>query len=516
MNTASRMETKGQANKIQISQETADLLTENGKGHWIQQRKDLIVAKGKGQMQTYWLDLKTDDNAKSTTSGSTNNEQTDVAHKQSSVVERVQQKQASHVERGLETKATRLVNWNVQILWKLLQQMHSNRVVFGTSPDSEIKIESLQDNLMQSKIVPIKEYSDCIDFSAVSGSNSSSTSAQTQLPEMYKEELQKYIQSLATMYRDHPFHCFEHASHKMMALMKFFSRIVHMQANRGAAGDANAERYLAVIADPAIQFTVALASLAGGVDHAGVPNSQLVKEKSSLAVLYGNQCVSEQHALELAWSLLMGPEYGGLRRSIYVNEAEFKTFRQLFVHSVLSSDTMDKEMQGNRQRRWDELFSEGVPIWTGETLVNRKCTLILECISQAAEFAHAMQHYQLFQKWDKLLFQEAFKAFGDNRGDYDPSQFWYDAEIGFFDYMVIPLTKKLKESGVFGNSSDEYLEYALKNRREWILKGKEVIESMSKSAAGPKDAAAAGVSETPPAAKNTEVSEELKVEGSLA
>lgn len=44
-------------------------------------------------------------------------------------------------------------------------------------------------------------------------------------------------------------------------------------------------------------------------------------------------------------------------------------------------------------------------------------------------------------------------------------------EIGFFDFYIIPLTKKLKDCGVFGISSDEYLNYALKNRAEWEKKG---------------------------------------------
>jgi hypothetical protein len=33
--------------------------------------------------------------------------------------------------------------------------------------------------------------------------------------------------------------------------------------------------------------------------------------------------------------------------------------------------------------------------------------------------------------------------------------FHLDREIGFFDFYIIPLAKKLKECGVFGVSSDE-------------------------------------------------------------
>jgi len=55
MNTSSRMESTGEPAKVQISQQTADLLTEDGKSHWFTPRDDLVFAKGKGYLQTYWL-----------------------------------------------------------------------------------------------------------------------------------------------------------------------------------------------------------------------------------------------------------------------------------------------------------------------------------------------------------------------------------------------------------------------------------------------------------------------------
>jgi class 3 adenylate cyclase len=57
MNTASRMESNGLRDRIQVSQETADLLIVGGKPHWVSPREDKIKAKGKGELQTYWLDL---------------------------------------------------------------------------------------------------------------------------------------------------------------------------------------------------------------------------------------------------------------------------------------------------------------------------------------------------------------------------------------------------------------------------------------------------------------------------
>jgi hypothetical protein len=64
------------------------------------------------------------------------------------------------------------------------------------------------------------------------------------------------------------------------------------------------------------------------------------------------------------------------------------------------------------------------------------------------------------------------------RCDNDPSEGWYQRGLGFFDHYIIPLAMKLKECGVFGVSSDEYLSYATNNRREWEAKGNAIVVAM--------------------------------------
>ena len=51
MNTASRVESNGMKNRVQVSQSTADLLISGGKQHWLTPRENKIDAKGKGAMQ---------------------------------------------------------------------------------------------------------------------------------------------------------------------------------------------------------------------------------------------------------------------------------------------------------------------------------------------------------------------------------------------------------------------------------------------------------------------------------
>jgi class 3 adenylate cyclase len=58
MNTASRMESNGMSGRIHVSQETAEELCAKGKSTWVTSREDKIVAKGKGEMQTYWVNVR--------------------------------------------------------------------------------------------------------------------------------------------------------------------------------------------------------------------------------------------------------------------------------------------------------------------------------------------------------------------------------------------------------------------------------------------------------------------------
>jgi hypothetical protein len=60
MNTAARMESNGEAGMIHVSQSTADRLLANGRGKWLMKRDDQVVAKGLGQVTTYWVKVNSD------------------------------------------------------------------------------------------------------------------------------------------------------------------------------------------------------------------------------------------------------------------------------------------------------------------------------------------------------------------------------------------------------------------------------------------------------------------------
>ena len=75
-----------------------------------------------------------------------------------------------------------------------------------------------------------------------------------------------------------------------------------------------------------------------------------------------------------------------------------------------------------------------------------------------------------------------YHAYKGGRIQNDPLEGWFEGEKAFFDYYVIPLAKKLEICGVFGVSSHEYLDYAVRNRQEWEQKGQEIVEDYKRTA----------------------------------
>ena len=70
MNTTSRMESNGEPGRIHISEATANLLKSAGKEKWFIQRPDKIVAKGKGEMTTFFVSIRSSSTATSSVTNS--------------------------------------------------------------------------------------------------------------------------------------------------------------------------------------------------------------------------------------------------------------------------------------------------------------------------------------------------------------------------------------------------------------------------------------------------------------
>lgn len=477
------MESTGLPNKIHISKETADLLIEAGKGRWLSARLDKVYAKGKGELQTFWLGS----GGSSSVDGSMHESRMDElseGHSGEMVVEQTEESVVS----GFSDKMHRLVKWNTDLLVRSLQIVIAHRVDVGTMADSIDEMRALENASRtdarngQHVCEEVVEVINLPPKRHMLDPNDDPTDPESvQLSPEVLSQLTDFVRTIAVMYREsNPFHNFEHASHVTMSTSKLMARIV---APSDTDSNAHDNTY-GITSDPLTQFAALFAALIHDVDHPGVPNSTLVKEGSVLATTYKFKCVAEQNSFDLAWDLFMDFTYEDLRRVLYVSKEEFKRFRQLVCNMVMATDIMDKELGAFRKARWDKAFAiENATARLERSLkqclltsdINRKATIVLEHLIQASDVSHTMQHWHIYSKWNERFFQECYRAYRQGRADSDPSENWYKGELGFFDFYIIPLAKKLESCGVFGVSSDEYLAYAMNNRNEWEQKGQERV-----------------------------------------
>ena len=128
MNTAARMESNGKPSKIHISEDTAQLLIAAGKPYWVVKREDKISAKGKGEMQTFWLLVEQSSyNRSSSIASGASDSNTDTADYWDAVVAQPKEVETRHGEQELSVKIQRLVQWNASCLLQKLEDVVAER-----------------------------------------------------------------------------------------------------------------------------------------------------------------------------------------------------------------------------------------------------------------------------------------------------------------------------------------------------------------------------------------------------
>jgi class 3 adenylate cyclase len=474
VNTAARMETTGTKNKIHLSEDTAALIVAAGKESWITARDKLVDVKGKGKMQTYWF-----------VAGPTSIPSDGRLHTSSSMAnldcsETIEDTSSSlpprpKAPKPKDPKLDRLIDWNVDLLGRLLKKVAAMRGELSllrrrrTSNSAHSLTEGKEERTI------LDEVKEVITLPRIAAQYKKDPTFVTLSPEV-QNQLQEFVSVIAHMYYQNHFHSFEHASHVTQSVSKLLSRVVSNNHMPVSTDYKELHDYTyGITSDPLTQFAVAFSALIHDVEHPGVPNAQLVDEKTDLATMYSGKSVAEQNSFDVAWSLLMEPCYSDLRAAIYATQQEHERFRQLVVNAVMATDIMDKELGALRRKRWEKAFNAQGNEDAGR-IADRKATIVIEHLIQASDVAHTMQHWHVYIRWNERFFHECYHAYLEGRAEKDPIAGWYEGELGFFDFYILPLAKKLKDCKVFGVASDEYLNYALSNRKEWEAKGKDLVQ----------------------------------------
>merc|ERR1712241_687796 len=497
VNTAARMESNGIRNRIHISEETAMLLKEAGKEHWLIPREETIQAKGKGELSTYWVFEKR--NRRSSCSCASTVVSTDSEGSYESndpvLTPVIAMKSLSYDRRR------RLIDWNVDLFAGSIRKIIARRGPNKNSSKGKRKSDcttsssgsngsgTVLDEVVE--IIELPSYDPKVSYLQEDHQS-------IRLDDKVMMQLRKYISTITSKYNENPFHNFEHASHVTMSVAKLLSRIVapNMETSTNTeivnTSSTLHDHTYGITSDPLTQFACVFSALIHDVDHQGVPNSTLVQEDDEIARKYNGRSVAEQNSVDIAWELFLEPEFSALQDAVCATDVELDRLRKLIVNMVMATDIMDKDLKQLRNKRWEKaFFSSSSDLDNNnnnnnkpssekfQDQINRKATIVIEHLIQASDVCHTMQHWHVYRRWNERLFHENSNAFKDGRAECDPADSWYKGEIGFFDFYIIPLAKKLSDCGVFGVSSDEYLNYAMRNRKEWEQRGNAIVDEMA-------------------------------------
>lgn len=492
VDTTYQMLSSSRAGKIHISVETAELLNLAGKGNWLAPRSDLVLVQGKGEMSTFWIKPKTcltdnDNNKDSVSVSDSSTAGTETSFDDVDAWESVN----LAVSESQETKFQHVVDRLVDILYSSLKKIQAKR---NASRKVGYRQTQGQDASLTMGTPIVEEARDAVRMpsfdSRVASLMVHGDSGIVDVPEEAKAQLRLYVSSIASTYRANEFHNVEHAAHVTLTMEKMIKKLVSPEAQDvfvdfgGRARSAEAIsfdldcRTYGISSDPLSQFALLLACLVHDVDHVGVSNSQLVKEGTPIASLYRNQSVAEQNSVDIAWWLLMTPNFTALREAIYTDDTEMQRFRQILVNTIIATDIMDRPMKVHRDKCWKKAFDKGRRELTASELKDLQATLVMEHIMQAADHGHTMQSFGTYVKWSQRLFDELYQAYHSGRAEKDPALSWFVGELAFFDKFIIPLATRLKDSGAFGSAGEEYLTNALQNRKLWATKGKDIVDEM--------------------------------------
>jgi 3'5'-cyclic nucleotide phosphodiesterase len=368
----------------------------------------------------------------------------------------------------------KLVDWIVRVLTNQLKEVVACRDGAQNDKCSGDDVHMMYTN----ETNPIDELSDEIPLPSIPSHDKGDPSSII-LDDKVETQLREYVAAIAVMYKANPFHNFQHASHVIVSTLALLrqSKLHYentMPQNALATDDTNDLKHNLIRCDPMLEFGVVFSALIHDVAHLGMSNQLLIQDTLPIAQQYKNRSVAQQNSIDIAWRLLMQPEYVDLRKCIFPTVKDHQRFRQIVVNAVLATDINDNYLTSRRLHNFMYVFNQEKSL---PSSLSRKAAILIEYSLQASDVIHTMQHWNIYEKWNQRLLEEIFLAFQSGHETTNPTEVWYDQELSFFDNYIIPLANRMKLCDLFGESyCAELLNFATRNRNQWAEHGRRIVQ----------------------------------------
>jgi hypothetical protein len=185
----------------------------------LQLRDEKVLAKGKGELVTYWLDLKSNSGAgKSSSSSGSGNDMNANSGTTTESSHNIDLPLFCNVKSCSSGKVERLIDWNADTLRRLLQRIVDNRRVgtLAISSASECQAcwgeasTTCLDVSLSNEIKPFDEVKEITSLPQVKACQIITDKPMYHISSEVTHQLRDYVSSIAKMYNNNHFHNFEH------------------------------------------------------------------------------------------------------------------------------------------------------------------------------------------------------------------------------------------------------------------------------------------------------------------
>jgi len=213
-------------------------------------------------------------------------------------------------------------------------------------------------------------------------------------------------------------------------------------------------------------LAVMIASLCHDIDHPGLSNAYHKSALTSLALLYNDSSILENHHSTCTWKILFNKDTNILSS---LSLEDLKLLREMLLSLILATDLATHEATTVQfETYFEQCHQKGEdPLRTSQ---GRR--LAMQMLLKSADISNEARPWKVSKRWADLLMEEFF-----NQGDLERSQgmkvtpfmdrekvVQNKAQIGFIDSLLLPTLTSLSKAfpKVVG-----CIETAQENRKLW-------------------------------------------------
>eukprot|EP00977_Amphora_coffeiformis_P018149 scaffold6242_cov168-Amphora_coffeaeformis.AAC.1 len=409
----------------------------SGKEHWLEARNDLMSAKGKGILRTFFITPFVDKtySADSRTPYS-EEEDEDVLN-------------ADFAGKLADELLRR--QWVSELIRDSVREIVAHREI---KKGKGTKFAEPNPSHRSRNRTPLDEVVDVIEMPAYNSkaANAQSEAFAIKIPERGHQKSTDTIAThfsfqIAAAYKKNPFHNFDHACHVTMCVSKFLKRIVSPDLSDDELAKMKDNKKLAsrlhvythgINSDPVTLFAILFSAIIHDVVSASL---DWTLEPKSCMYIFLTVSTTPYRIIRVYRTSNSRLKTQGLgsdtETKVSLNKTRWMwhgtsswTATFVVVNVVLATDIFDPELNDLRKKRWNQAFSECGP--STETN-NARATVVIEHIMQASDVCHTMQHWHVYKRFNQKLFEELMVAYRQGRCAANPTDFWYEGELKFFD-----------------------------------------------------------------------------------